>query len=135
MVRHDQFMKPIVPNKYDIGIIVHNCPYPILYELEPWCSTIYVATDVQRDKYIEMVQKETLLDLKERVKVHADEITNNVVIELDASKLDNHGINFFEQLPDIIKDSGEIGLMEYDIFKVEIKALERYEQDLVVCES
>ena len=40
-VKHDALMKPIVPPKYDIGFVVKNCSYEMLYELEPWCSTVY----------------------------------------------------------------------------------------------
>ena len=66
-VKHDSLMKPIVPSKYDIGFVIKNCNMDLLYELEPWCSTIY--TDVFGWKrYVEEEQKNTLIDLKDRVK-------------------------------------------------------------------
>ncbi len=40
-VKHDDYMKPIVPPKYDIGFIVKNCNLQLLELLEPWCSTLY----------------------------------------------------------------------------------------------
>ena len=51
------------------------------------------------------------------VKTYDDEVTNDIVIEFDASEIGDHGINFIAQLPDILKDSGEIGKMEYDIIE------------------
>ena len=42
MVKHDAYLKPIVPPKYDVGFVVNNCDYNMLNELEPWCSDIYV---------------------------------------------------------------------------------------------
>jgi len=35
----------------------------------------------------------------------------------------------------MIKDSGDLGEMEYDIFKFNIKSLKTYEKELIVCES
>ena len=132
MVRHDQFLNPIVPPKYDIGIVVHNCPYPLMYELEPWCSTIYVDK-IQKDYYVKQAQQETIMDLNKRVKTYEDEYTNDIVVEFDASQLGDHGINFIAQLPDILNDSGDIGQMEYDIFKVNIKSLDSNEMELIKC--
>ena len=42
MVKHDEMMYPIIPPKYDIGFVVHNCDANLLRELEPWCSSIYI---------------------------------------------------------------------------------------------
>jgi len=39
------------------------------------------------------------------------------------------------QLPEIIQNSGEIGEMEYDIFKVTVKKLDLYEKTLVNCNN
>ena len=133
MVRHDQYLNPIVPPKYDIGIVVHNCPYPLMYELEPWCSTIYVDK-IQKDYYVKQAQQETIMDLNTRVKTYEDEYTNDIVVEFDASQLGEHGINFIAQLPDVLRDSGDIGQMEYDIFKVNIKSLDSNEMELIKCE-
>ena len=75
------------------------------------------------------------VDLNERVKTHSDEFTNDVIVHFDRIDLtDKEKLNFFLQLPDILKDSGEIGKMEYDIFKLDIKELFRYEEDLMICE-
>ena len=41
-VKHDEYMKPIIPPKYDIGFIVKICTNDLLRMLEPWASNIYV---------------------------------------------------------------------------------------------
>ena len=42
MVKHDQYLKPIVPSRYDIGFVVENCSYDMLRELEPCFCDMYV---------------------------------------------------------------------------------------------
>ena len=77
MVKHDALMKPIIPPKYDIGFVVKNCSYETLYELEPWCSTIY--TDWAWEMYINQEQGNTLLDLKKRVKPFYEKKPNTFI--------------------------------------------------------
>ena len=38
-------------------------------------------------------------------------------------------------LSEMLQDSGEIGEMEYDIFKFYINSLETYEKNLIVCKT
>ena len=38
-------------------------------------------------------------------------------------------------LSEILQESGEVGEMELDIFKLNIKSLNIYEKDLIVCEK
>ena len=133
MVRHDPLMKPLVAPKYDIGFVVKNCSYEILYELEPWCSTIYVNPE-HIAGYIGMEQDNTLFNLKDRIKYISDEVTNDVVVEFDVKELSAKHFNFISNLSDVISDSGEIGEMEYDIFKITINKLKTYERSLIKCE-
>jgi GT2 family glycosyltransferase len=130
MVRHDSQMKPIVAPKYDIGLVVKNCDYGTLYELEPWCSTIYVSPE-HIAGYIGMEQDNTLFNLKDRVKYTSDEVTNDVVVEFDVKELTPEQFQYIAQLPDILKDSGEVGEMQLGIFKITINKLETYEGELV----
>ena len=133
VVRHDSQMKPLVAPKYDIGFVVWNCPYEMLYELEPWCSTIYVNPE-HIAGYIGMEQDNTLFNLKDRVKYISDEVTNDIVVEFDLADLTNQNWNVIAQLPDILKDSAEVGEMELEIFKITINSLETYEKGLINCE-
>ena len=40
---------------------------------------------------------------------------------------------FLIQLPLIIEDSGKIGDLEHDIFKVTINSMKRYEKENIIC--
>ena len=133
MVKHDEYLKPIVPPKYDVGFVVDNCDINMLKELEPWCSTIYVDCDY--DEYISDEQVDTDFNLSDRIKPYDNEKNNNIIIRFDAKKLTPDNFQILVNLSEILKESGEIGEMEYDIFKFYIKSLNTYEKDLIVCQK
>ena len=132
MVKHDQMLKPIVPPKYDVGFVVENCDYNMLNELEPWCSKIY--TDRFVEDYINKEQSDTQFDLSKRISPIDSEKTNDIIISFDAQKLTPQNFQIIVNLSKMLKDSGEIGKMEYEIFKFNIKSLNTYEKELIVCE-
>jgi len=134
-VKHDALMKPIISPKYDIGLVVKNCSYETLYELEPWCSTIYVKPyNSLISGYIEQEQPNTLFDLNDRVRDMDVEKNNDIVIEFDGRELIPVQFQYIAQLPDILKDSGEVGEMELGIFKITINKIKTYEEELIKCE-
>ena len=139
MVKHDQYLKPIVPPKYNIGFVVENCSYEMLKELEPWCSDIYGDWVGHKgfgvNKYIEEEQPNTQFNLKKRL--HSDHMnpTNDIIIRFDAEKLTSENFQIIVNLSEILKESGEIGVMELEIFELEIRSLKTYEKELIVCES
>ena len=135
-VKHDALMKPIVPPKYDIGFVVTNCNYETLYELEPWCSTIY--GDFPKDMlpmYIRGEQENTLIDLKDRVKEYRSDKTNDILVEFDARQLTPEQFNYIAQLPEILANDDELEIGEFDlgIFKITINRIETYEEGLIKC--
>jgi len=132
-VKHDALMKPIVLPKYDIGFVVKNCSYEMLYELEPWCSTIYVSPE-HIAGYVGMEQDNTLFNLKDRVKYTSDEVTNDVVVEFDGRELTPTQFQYIAQLPEIINDSALVHWeMELGIFKIIVNKLKTYEKELIKC--
>jgi len=133
MVNHDQFLKPIVPPKYDIGFVVENCDYNMLNELEPWCSKIYV--DTYAEDYINKEQSDTQFDLNERIYSIDSDKTNDIIIRFDAEKLTPQNFQVIVNMSELITDSGEVGEMEYDIFKFKINSIKTYEKELIICES
>ena len=130
-VNHDQHMLPIVANKYDIGLVIKNCNEGILTALEPWCSTIYV--DCEFNDYIKKEQPNTTDDLHLKICSIDAEKQNDVVIRFDANQFTSQSFQFIQQLAMILKDSGEIGQMQYDIFEIDIKSLKSYEEELIKC--
>ena len=136
MVKHDSLMKPIVPPKYDIGFVVYNCSKQMLYELEPWCSKIYLDLNDSNTlgEYVKEEQEKTSYNLNDRVKLYGtnkiSEI-HDVCIEFDATKLTSENFQILVNISEILQDSGEVGVQELDIFKVYINKLDTYEKELI----
>jgi hypothetical protein len=126
-------MKPIVPPKYDVGFVVKKCNLQLLQALEPWCSTIYIEdTDVLTSHYLDLEQQHTKIDLTKKIKVIGYSVPDNdIVVEFDATKLNQESFNILMQLPEIIAESGEVGTFELDIFKITINNMTTYEHDLI----
>ena len=138
-VKHDQYMKPIVPPKYKVYFKAYNCNLEMLRELEPWCDKIYLDTGAI-GKYVHQYRVEeqpnTQFDLDERIKMYGNsKITDDdaIIVEFDCSKLTPDNFQIIVNLSEIIQDSGELGEMELDIFKFHINSLETYEKNLINC--
>ena len=133
-VKHDEYMKPIVPHKYNIGFVVEKCTLQLMTALEPWCSTLYTDDEmcVIESHYLDLEQPSTKMDLKQRLKLFKHTYPNNdIIVEFDGSKLDQEHFNILMQLSEIIADSGEIGKFELGIFKIDVRSLTTYEHDLI----
>jgi glycosyltransferase involved in cell wall biosynthesis len=136
-VLHDDLLMPIVPPKYDIGFVVSNCGIPMLEILEPWCSTIHIQDpyDLIVPDYITKEQANTQYDLSKRIVSSIDKPTNDIVVYFDAKKLTQQSYQVIQQLSQIIKESGEVGTFELDIFQIQINALTEYQNQLIVCNT
>ncbi len=135
MVRHDEMMKPIIPPKYDVGFVVHNCNTQMLKEIEPWCSDIYGDWVGHKgygvNGYIKEEQPNTKFDLSKKIHSQHIEPKNDVVVEFDCNLLSPQNFQIIVNLSDILKDSGEVGELALEIFKFKIKKLEDYSKDLI----
>ena len=135
MVKHDQYLKPIVPPKYDVGFVVKNCDNKMLRELEPWCSDIYGDWVGHKgfgvNKYIEEEQPNTQFDLSKKLHSLYTEPDNDVVVRFDASKLNQSNFQILVNLSEILQQSGEVGEMELEIFEFYINKLDTYEKELI----
>lgn len=127
--KYDEYQFPIVSSKYDIGFIVKNCNSQLLEVLEPWCSTIYVECNYKQ--YIEKEQLNTSFRLQERIKPYGNEKQNEILISFDVTQLNQNNFQYIQQLSDIIKDNGEIGSFELDIFKVDIIQMNEYQNSFI----
>jgi len=97
--------KPIPSPKYDIGFNVINQTEQITNIIEPYCDTISFNSNL--------------------------ELSNDIIVEFDTTKLTNDNIQLLIQLHYILKDSGEIEEIEWEIFKIQIKSLKEYQYDLI----
>jgi len=132
MVRHDELMYPIIPPKYDVGFMVENCDINMLKELEPWCSNIYSnLTSKQFIEYVNKEQPDTQFNLTKRCRPSSEEPKNNVIVKFDCRLLTPQNFQILVNLSSILKESGEVGEMELEIFKFKIKSLDSYEGELI----
>jgi glycosyltransferase involved in cell wall biosynthesis len=122
--------RPIPSVKYNIGFVVNNCNIQLLEILEPWCDNIYVGCEV--DSYIVKEQSNTKFNLKDRIRMVSDkDKPNDIIIEFDATKLNQNNFQLLQQFPEIISESGEIGEFELDIFNIKINNIKTYEHNLI----
>ena len=139
-VKNNEHQHPIIPPKYNIGYVVKKCNSDLLEALEPWCDRIYIEDDMQviTSQYTHKEQPNTKFDLSKRiynVGSNDPELENDIVLEFDATQLTQQSFSILQQLSEIIKESGEIGSFELDIFKVTINSLTEYQDDLIVCKK
>ena len=135
-IKNDEYQYPIIPPKYNIAYIVKKCNLELLGILEPWCDRIYIEDDMQvlTIHYVEQEQPNTSFDLSKRILCigHNDPIgENDIVIEFDATRLNQQNFQLLQQFPSIVKESGDVGKFELDIFTIEINHLEEYTNDLI----
>lgn len=135
-IMHDPLMKPIIPSKYNIGIIAKNCKdIQFVEALEPWCSNIYV--DNGRESYIELEQKNTSYDLNQRVLPIDNEKNNEILLTVDSTKFSQQDYQYIQQLSQILDNDKELreeilpckfslGNLEIEIFN-----LNTYENELI----
>jgi len=142
MVKHDGYLKPIVPPKYDVGFVAYNCDKNMLRELEPWCSDIYLdygSVGKYSYEYQTEEQPNTQFNLDDKIWMYGDtkpqDLKNNIVVEFDCRNLNGNNFQTIVNLSEILQQSGEVGEMEFDVFKFYIKSLETYEKNLVVCKT
>jgi GT2 family glycosyltransferase len=131
-VLHDDNMLPIVNPRYDTGFVIKNCNFKLLYFLEPWCDTIY--TDIQEseiEKYIKLEQAISKFDIRRRIKPIDENKVNDILIEFDGNQVEPNHVNIIKQLPRMIQDSGEVGIMEFDIFTLDIRRIMSMEKKLI----
>ena len=141
-VKHDQFLKPIIPPKYDIGFIFKDddsnfgSDLKLLALLEPWCSTIYVDTGLLQD-YIQTEQPNTIMNLHDRVKPFNNEKNNEILVTINTNNFNKQDFQIIQQLPEILADSGEVAFHgEIGNLLVEIfESMNTYEKDLIICKK
>lgn len=129
-VKHDALMKPIIPPLYNIGFIVKNSYKEALVMLEPWCSNIKVdmpESDILN--YIQLEQKNTKFDLTK--KITRSDLDNDIVIEFNLLDINPKSFDLLQNLSEIIKESGEVGQFQLDVFMIEIKSLKEYQKELI----
>jgi glycosyltransferase involved in cell wall biosynthesis len=133
-IDNTEYQYPIIHSKYDIGFIVNNCNLDTLTILEPWCDNIYINDDMNviGSHYIDLEQDYTKFNLKNKIKLIGYDIPNNdIIVEFDSKKVNVNNFELLSKLSQIIKQSGEVGQFELDIFKITINQLNEYQDKLI----
>lgn len=129
IVLHDEYLHPIIKHKYNIGLKIKNCRRDLLYHLEPYFATLYV--DCNYTDYIDQEQKNTIYNLTERIKNINSIMNNDIIIEVDSTKLTNHEYAFLFDISSHIDQLKTIGTYVYLNLKVTVNKLKTYELDLI----
>lgn len=135
-VLHDDMMMPKVCKRYDVGFKINNIQRnnQLVSILEPWCDTLYIDLPPSiKNSYIENEEKVSHFKIKEKFKeLNPDEGYNNdILIEFDASNFGQEHYKFIEELMFILEHTEDIGVYEYNEFKITIKSLHSYEKNLI----
>ena len=129
-VMHDEYLKPIIPSKFNVGFKVTNCDLSTLHQLEPWCDKIYLDSDSNViEEYISKEQVNTQYKLKDKIFNLNSEIDTDVIVEMDAK---NINYNHIQQLSMIIDNTDEVGEFELDGLNIKINKINRLEKDLII---
>jgi len=106
----------------------HKYSLTEIENLMPWERDVYVGL---LKLHIEEEQLNTEFDLSK--KIHSDHIEpkNNIIVKFDATKLTKDNFQILVNLSEILQQSGEVGEMELEIFKFNIKSLDTYERELI----
>jgi len=130
-VLHDEFLMPIVRPKYNIAIVLNHSSPQLLEALEPWCDRIY-TNDLFN--YVEREQKNTKYDLSKRVipLINVNPIKDNdIVVDIDARTFNQEDYKTLQQLSQVIKESGEIGMFELGNMVITINSMVEVQDSLI----
>jgi glycosyltransferase involved in cell wall biosynthesis len=134
--KHDEYMKPIIPPKYDVGFKIHNCNLDLLKVLEPWCTTIYCDEQFAVGRVADYVEMEdTSYDLYDKILKYDDDVENGILIEIDGRQFTQQDFGYVQQLAEIIADSGELGSFDLGNLNITINSLKTFEKDLIICKK
>jgi len=120
--------------RYNIGFRILKCNSEFLEFLEPWCNNILIDDEMQilTSHYIDKEQKNTLFKLNERIKSTPFESLNNeIIVTINRETFTQQDFQIIQQLPEIIKDSGEIGEFQIENLLITIKQMNEYQNNLI----
>ncbi len=88
--------------------MIYNASEEVIFFLEPYFNTLYTNTI----KQFEGITK---------LKSIEDELTNDIIVEVNAEQLTNENIEFLLKVPYVLKQNTQTGLFKVDIFNLYIK--------------
>ena len=139
-VRHDKYLLPQVPHKYDIAAIITNCNYNLLANLELWFSELCVDLPTQQIKdYINAEQPNTRIDLSSKLYNWKSVIEedHDIICYIDGKLFNGDDFYFVQYLSDIITQNDPEEGLEFMLgtMKLQVNRKKTYEHELIVCKN
>jgi glycosyltransferase involved in cell wall biosynthesis len=144
-VKHDDFLKPVIPPKYNIAISLTDCNLELVHTLEPWCNTLYGCIDVF-ENYIQLEQPNTNIKLNKRLQPYSMGKKNewkekDIFVFVDGKNFVEQDFQYIQQLPEILANDDELHNeelpCEFELGNmiIKINKLKTYEKDLIICKK
>jgi glycosyltransferase involved in cell wall biosynthesis len=132
-VKHDPLMKPIVPPKYNIKLIIVNTTNQLLEALEPWFDIVAVDKGFDYQSYINKEQPNTIIDLSKRIEYNGTDTTSaDVFVTINSETFNQQDFQYTQQLSEILKDSGESNsVFQLGNLTIKTNKLKEYTNDLI----
>jgi len=133
-IRKWGFRKSIHHKRYNKTLVINNCDFIALANLEPWSDKIYIDDNGQylTSQYIPQEKDNTTYDLTKKIfdkKFNTPQ--GDIIIEFDAKLITQESFIILQNISDIIHESGEIGKFQVDIFNITINDMKSYEESLI----
>ena len=136
-IHNDEYQYPIINPKYDIGFIIKNPTLQLVSELEPWCSNVYIEGHrLASIDLVEYMEKEpSFYNIKSKFKPVLAEVDNDILIELDCTRLTQQDFTNIQKLPAIISNDKELGSGTFTLgnLNITINNIKTYERELIKC--
>ena len=143
--KHDEYLAPVIPSKYNIAIIIESASTHLISLLEPYCDAIYADCDNSVQEYIELAQPKTSFNLSAKCKYwdkliqqemkDAGDLKEDVKVYIEGARFTQTEMDNISLLSEILDDSGAVGSFELGSIRVSISKLDKYEKELIVSKS
>ena len=97
--------KPLPIPKYNIGLVLYNADNHLLEFLEPYFTNVYINNNLP-------------YQYENKVKNINEELSNDIIVEVDTAKLTNENIEFLMKVPFVLKQNTQTGSFQFDIFNI-----------------
>ena len=133
--KHDEYLAPVIPSKYNIAIIIESASTHLISLLEPYCDAIYADCDNSVQEYIELAQPKTSFNLSAKCKYwdkliqqemkDAGDLKEDVKVYIEGARFTQTEMDNISLLSEILDDSGAVGSFELGSIRVSISKLDK----------
>lgn len=129
LVMHDQYLKPIIPNKYNICFNIKNCTKQLINFLEPWCDKLNVDCNFEIIyDYCDSEQLNTKFNLRSKF---IDTGDADIFVNIDIKNFSQQDMSYISQLSQIFDEQIEIGEFELGNLKIKVNRIKTYTENLI----